>query len=183
MRTRSVRTPRSMVVTGMVGLASVCLLVAGCGSSKASSSPTTAPATTAAPASTSTSPSSAAGSSSSPSSTATTTAADKAFCALLSKYSAAENDVGNPTSLGAAKKDFATLVGQVASLAHGAPASLLANVKAAETDVEAIQKWIDTEATLKQLQGSATPAAVAKPFADLSKQGQAFTTWATAHCG
>jgi hypothetical protein len=170
----------------MVMGVAVCLLVAGCGSSgspiaasRTTASTSSSSTTTIPPVSTTTSTSS---TSSGTSPSSKPTAKDKAFCALLVKYSEAANSVGNPKTLGEARKDFAAVVGGVDNLVPATPASLRSSVQALDKDVRAIQHWIDTKATLKELVGNKTPAAVAKPLADFDKQSEALHTWAASHC-
>jgi hypothetical protein len=187
MRTGTTKTHRATAMA-LAGVVSVCLLVAGCGSSKSSSSPaTTSPTTASSSTSSSSTTSAPTTSTSSSSASATTTlakpsAADEAFCEQLVKYADAANGTENPKTLSAAKKDFATLVDEVVKMVPAAPASLRPTVQAAAKDVKAVETWIDTKATLKSLEGTTTPAAVTKPLTDLDKRSTTLGTWDKAHC-
>jgi hypothetical protein len=156
---------RAVTVAAAIGL-----LLAACGTQASSTpQPTTSVSTTSTTAGTQ-------------AASGTVSPTDKPLCTLIGTYLDGAGGVGSASSLSEARKQIATWVDGISRMAQTSPATLKQATKATHTDVLALQRWEDTKATLKEVNGNKVPPSLAKVYADLIKQSKVIVKWLDAHC-
>lgn len=168
--------PNLVPLRGVAVTAVLVTALAGCGSSGGGKSGPTSSAAT-----------SGATGASSPAATSGGTAtgaasADAAFCTTLGDYARKFKALSFDSDLAGIKKELPPLVDSGKSAAASAPAEIKSDVQALVGDIAALNQWIQTKATSKQLNGSSVPAEVAKPFGDLQQRLPKLQSWYSKNC-
>lgn len=106
-----------------------------------------------------------------------------AFCTPLGDYARKFKNLSLGSSdLSAVKKQLPPLVDSGKQAANGAPSEIKGDVTALVGDISAINTWVQTKATEKDLSGENVPAGVAKPFTDLEKRLPTLASWYAKNC-